>query len=77
MTKAALCKFGVYMGEAQLPKNVRQFEIWPEACAKILKSAANLSGKVFHEFCRLQQALGGDRIPSAVRRSRSHALGQR
>ena len=58
MTKAAL--FGVYMGEAQLPKNVRQLEIRPEAATEILKRAIDLSGKVFDKFCRLQQTLRGD-----------------
>ena len=46
--------------EAQLPKNVRQFEIRPEAAAEILERASDLSGKVFHKLCRLQQTLRGD-----------------
>jgi hypothetical protein len=41
------------MGEAQLPKNIRQLEIRPEARTDILEPATNLSRKVFHEFCRL------------------------
>ena len=55
------------MREAQLPKNVRQFEIRPEAAAEILECATDLSGKVFHKFCRLQQTLRRDRVPGAVR----------
>jgi hypothetical protein len=57
------------MRETRLAKNVRKFEIRPEAGAEILQRAANLSGEVFHKFCRLQQTLRGDRIPGAVRRS--------
>jgi hypothetical protein len=44
------------MREAQLAKNVRQLEIRPEAAAELPERAANLSGKVFHKFCRLKQA---------------------
>jgi hypothetical protein len=51
---------GYVICEAQLAKNVRQLEIWPEAAAEILERAANLSGKVFHKFSRLQQTLRGD-----------------
>ena len=76
MTKAALCKFGVYMGEAQLPKNIRHLEIRPEAAAKILQRTTDFRGKVFYEFRGLQQTLRGDRVPGAVWRSGSHALSQ-
>ena len=77
MTKAALCKFGVYMGEAQLPKNIRQLEIRPEAVAEILQRTTDFRGKVFYEFRGLQQTLRGDRVPGAVRRSGGQALRQR
>ena len=62
------------MREAQLPNNVRQLEIRPEAAAEILERATNLSGKIFHKFCRLQQTLRGDRVPGAIRRPDSHTL---
>jgi hypothetical protein len=46
---------GQVRSRRQLPQNIRHLEIRPEAGAKILERAANLSGKVFHKFCRLQQ----------------------
>ena len=76
MTKAELSKFSVRMLHAQLTKNVRELEIRPEAAAEILKRATDFGGKVFHEFCRLQQTLRGNRVPGAVRRSGGHALRQ-
>jgi hypothetical protein len=46
--------------DAQLPKNVRQLEIRPEAAAEILERTTDFRGKVFHKFGRLQQTLRGD-----------------
>jgi hypothetical protein len=50
---------GHVMRETRLAKNVRKFEIRPGAAAEILQRATDLSGKVFHKFCRLQQTLRG------------------
>ena len=38
------------MRNARLAKNVGQLEIRPEAAAEILECAADLGGKVLHEF---------------------------
>jgi hypothetical protein len=59
-----------------ISENVRQLEIRPEGAAEVLERAADLGGKVFHKFCGLQQTLRGDRVPGAIRRSRSHAFRQ-